>query len=897
MRGMEIKKRHGSVKTMALFFWVLTLLVGLFACESEDGAGRKGLLTFELEVDTTALSTTTKTKAGSDEFAEFLKTADYAVEILQGSTSINSWERLDKMPESIELEPGTYQINVSKGSKEGAAFESPYFAGSSNFVIEEGMTTPLNVSASMANAKVTIEYSKDFLEAYTAYELTMKSSKMTLPIVYKQNETRAVYFQCDTSGTAVKIGMTLTNLYGKEINYNTSFTAKPKQWLRLNVKTDGEAINGLAVDIILNDEVIKTEHVTIGIPDFMDDLKGAPVLAITEGSTFHWLSETYPEPMVMNVGEFGTNASLNIFAGGKIGNCRLSITNEQETVFDYDLANLTEEQKTALNDRWSFKVGPETEDDFAADAKGSTSVSLNLLNILNELDGASSEVLYTGTLTITDMLPIANTTEAKFQVKLNVPAVPVIAFNEKFITEMNEGVIPADKVEAEQTVSIVAKGRIKSCILKIIDEDTNTSVSEENLTGNEGNVVLNKSKGNRVATLAFKNDWFKLLKAGEASIKNYRVVVEITDDVAQTETKEIKMKVKPQIYWVMAENNGDVFAKYAVLKIKAPNKDNVKFYQNDNCISEGVTLSEKDGVISFVWKGLSGSASYSNIIAKYKDYALDPIDIETEAEIYLGDKGKLEKWEAEGGEGHGDVSTGFWGIVTGYAHTPYRSWEKWVVENGAWGTLNSETTKFGGVNKDGPKVTSAAGDRTWTRYVANSGTIRTTGYDGGYGALIRTVGWGEGNTAGGGSANVIKEITPGELYLGTYDKGAPIYGTNFSSRPLGFSFKYKYESKNEDRFIAKIEIKNGDEIVAEGLFSSDEIGNKVNDWTDGKVILQYIGQNASLKATSMYILFKSGTSTAKDDIVSFAGFANLTNGENIGSQLYIDNVELIYDYE
>lgn len=47
----------------------------------------------------------------------------------------------------------------------------------------------------------------------------------------------------------------------------------------------------------------------------------------------------------------------------------------------------------------------------------------------------------------------------------------------------------------------------------------------------------------------------------------------------------------------------------------------------------------------------------------------------------------------------------------------------------------------------------------------------------------------------------------------------------------------------------------------------------------------------------MYVRFVSGVSTSKDDIMLFAPFADLTTGENVGSQLYIDDVELIYDYQ
>lgn len=47
----------------------------------------------------------------------------------------------------------------------------------------------------------------------------------------------------------------------------------------------------------------------------------------------------------------------------------------------------------------------------------------------------------------------------------------------------------------------------------------------------------------------------------------------------------------------------------------------------------------------------------------------------------------------------------------------------------------------------------------------------------------------------------------------------------------------------------------------------------------------------------MYVRFVSGVSTSRNDIMLFAPLANLTTGENVGSQLYIDDVELIYDYQ
>ena len=182
------------------------------------------------------------------------------------------------------------------------------------------------------------------------------------------------------------------------------------------------------------------------------------------------------------------------------------------------------------------------------------------------------------------------------------------------------------------------------------------------------------------------------------------------------------------------------------------------------------------------------------------------------------------------------------------------------------------------------------GDKRWTRYVANSGTIKTTGKVGN-GALIRTVGWGDGNTAAGTSANVIKNITPGELYLGSYNSN-PQYGITFEGLPDGLRFDYKYVTKNADRYVLNIQMYSGNTLMVDQTLSSEE-ALPVNEWTEKYIPFVYL--NKQNEPTTLSIVFKSGTSTSKGDIRVFAPFGNLTTGENIGSELYLDNIELIYE--
>jgi hypothetical protein len=187
------------------------------------------------------------------------------------------------------------------------------------------------------------------------------------------------------------------------------------------------------------------------------------------------------------------------------------------------------------------------------------------------------------------------------------------------------------------------------------------------------------------------------------------------------------------------------------------------------------------------------------------------------------------------------------------------------------------------------------------RYNSNSGTISTTDSKSGYAALIRTVGWGNSNTAGG-SASVCQNKTPGELYLGSFNSTsmAPDYGMSFTSRPKTVTFYYMYAPTNNDSMTANVVVENRSNgvttVLAQGSYSDS---NKVSSYTQKTITLVYT--NTELKATHLRIEFKSGSDswsdTRKADSSRWAkypSFGNLSDGEFYASQLYIDDVTLGY---
>lgn len=872
------------------------LFLGLYSCQEEDSTIlNTGKLSFQMGVDTTLVGSSSTRASNILELSGFDDPDSYKVVISQDSGVVAEYARFDKMPAEIELEAGAYSVEVSKGTKTAAAFNSPYFYGKQDFTIVKDMTTPVEVTAAMENSRVTVDFSDDFVATYKDYTLSFMTNKMTLPLVYEKGEYRPMYFQADASGTKLTIGMELVNVYGKDVQYTATTTIKQKQWTKLTVRTDEKGLNGVAIDVVLNDETKETIYVKIGIPDFMEKLKGAPYIHCDE---FQWddtnVDQGTDGSCSCDKNDCTASACVDITAGGKINQVLLTVTDDAQNALinQYDLANLTPEQAAELKEEYGFVMPEEG-------IKGKVSASIELKSIIASLPGkASGDSHYKLSLTVVDALPESKRTTKEVDIRVPEVGESSITWGTAFPDggEFEYGAF----TQGDQNVVIDVPTGIETATISIDGLGiTKQDIKSLNIEG----ITIEESSTLKIQ-LKFTQDWFNSLSFGDGDSQAYTVTFDIVDKLGASvsgNTKSFTVK-KPVFAW--AEGNSvDAFAKYACLKIQTNHPEKVTLYGNDQLIDPEnvVTLENPEtlGVVTFVWKNLIPTTTYT-ISAKYNNddkLELDPKVFTTEEASYLGDIGKLEKWEAKGvnydGEGY-DIDDNNWGTGQ-YPNPPYRSWEKWNVIG--WETKNSITTQYGGENS---KRFTAFDNKSWTRYVANSGTIRTEGCDG-YGALLRTVGWGKNNTAPGKFIGIefgskCEEVTPGELFLGNIDNKIPKYGMAFDSRPYGFKFSYKYIPKNpSDYFEASIVVLD---ISGNIIAQNTEKGMANSAWTNFSVkLLDY----ESVKAASMYIVIKSSGNEAcqsvNEENLNYPPFNNMSEGEYVGSQLYIDDVELIYDYE
>lgn len=311
-------------------------------------------------------------------------------------------------------------------------------------------------------------------------------------------------------------------------------------------------------------------------------------------------------------------------------------------------------------------------------------------------------------------------------------------------------------------------------------------------------------------------------------------------------------------------NENDVFARYAYVSIesvegvKAPANDKLVFTLNSAAVTP-----EWDGNSALI-KGLNPGAA-NELKVEYRKVS-KTVTINAEAATQLANSG-MEEWTFE---------------------KPKSNCVHWYVGGNIWATMNPVSMS----------QVSSGGNFS---YVSTSGTKETTDTRSGSGkaALIRSVGWGSGNTASGNSEGIfgskVKYVTRGELALGNWDgvnpvyEATPNYGIDFASRPSALSFWYKFNEVKGHKGTAEVSVLDAAGNVLSS--ASFEIASQ-GSYVQKQLPLTYT--RGAAKAKTLKVIFRStaaDVTLVKKDIN--CGSVS-SSAEHVGSQLYIDDIELIY---
>lgn len=212
---------------LATLCWVMASCSDdTFNQEYGEGMGYLHLRLGKVDVE---LTSTTKADAGSLPDDLIPTTADFMIDIKQGSISAEGFpKKYSELTGGVELKAGGYTVTAYYGENETVQ-TTPYFSGTSTVEIYPGKSAETTINAVLANAMLVPAVSESLQNHYSDWTLTVKSGDVSMTLADKDKSDGYLFAKAEQPVNAVFEG---TNLLGKETSQEwtviSSATAQTK---------------------------------------------------------------------------------------------------------------------------------------------------------------------------------------------------------------------------------------------------------------------------------------------------------------------------------------------------------------------------------------------------------------------------------------------------------------------------------------------------------------------------------------------------------------------------------------------------------------------------------------------------------------------------------------------
>ncbi len=781
-----------------------------------------------------------------------------------------TWASVSEFDPETEFPIGDYSVEAFRGKPDLEGFGAPYFYGSSRATILEKQSTPVSVTARLTNSMVSIDYTDAFKKYMSYWEASVTTSSANPAMTYDRGETRPMYVKPGTVSVVIRV--VKPNGVSASIQAD-SFTAKARTHHKLTVDlNNGDA--GDAVLTITYDETVDQEVIEIPLDD---EILSAPVPEITAAGF------TPGVPLsVIECADPEQPTHFDIVARGGIAS-----------------AVLTTSSPSLIQQGWPAEIDLVGLD--ATNIDRLKSMGLNCLGLWKNPD-KMAVVDLTGVFAymhITATGVTANSFTLQVTDRITQQSEPV-TFDinlDPLLLELVSGT-PFKYNATRVTLDVKFNGTALADKIKF-------EVQNERGTWDPVEIASVRSNGPEAykVTLA--------IPAAERSLTFRAHCIHGTP----SNTLDVPI-IEPNVVLTAAPE--DTYATHAYVTAEGDIADDMRFEYS----ADGGATYTAAAAAPRATQGRAASKEYhitglphnSDILVRVLDdnHESRAVDLRTEEIKQLEDAG-FDEWSSV------DKSNG------GYQYL-------WTIEShGVWATNNELTTSNSGTSG----TTNYAYKATSATIPANSRSTQSSTSDGFLGtgrhadghtagnstlhndraanganaALIRTVAWGSRNAASAGSSSnqgfsTIDNTTPGELFLGTYNKGDKD-GIEWDSRPSSIKFNYAYvtvSTGNGD--YGRVEYTLWDaagNVIADGGMNITETQSRnsaadyVPAYRQGSIAINYTDKGKAAKMRLVFISSAYGEALSHDKKYwTTPGGSNRSGGEYIGSELYIDDVELEY---
>ena len=209
-----MKKILRQIMALATLCWVMASCSDdTFNQEYGEGMGYLHLTLGKVDVE---LTSTTKADAGSLPDDLIPTTADFMIDIKQGSISAAGFpKKYSELTGGVELKAGGYTVTAYYGENETVQ-TTPYFSGTSTVEIYPGKSAETTINAVLANAMLVPAVSESLQNHYSAWTLTVKSGDVSMTLADKDKSDGYLFAKAEQPVNAVFKG---TNLLEKETSH------------------------------------------------------------------------------------------------------------------------------------------------------------------------------------------------------------------------------------------------------------------------------------------------------------------------------------------------------------------------------------------------------------------------------------------------------------------------------------------------------------------------------------------------------------------------------------------------------------------------------------------------------------------------------------------------------
>ena len=178
------------MKQFILYMGICSLLLGAASCRDESATLPTGSLYLGVEEDATIL-----TRATTEVTDELLR-----VDIIDAAgDTLKSYDDYytEVRGQRIVLPVGSYTVAVRSNLSGGAAWETPFYAGSESVTVQAGEITSAQVVCQITNTRVMVEYAPSLSNYFSRYETTVSNTSgsllyttSTVPVTLRRRSSR-----------------------------------------------------------------------------------------------------------------------------------------------------------------------------------------------------------------------------------------------------------------------------------------------------------------------------------------------------------------------------------------------------------------------------------------------------------------------------------------------------------------------------------------------------------------------------------------------------------------------------------------------------------------------------------------------------------------------------------